>query len=128
MPVQSSLLELLSSSGVLSTNHLHRAAADRDALALAEARRELLQVVATEPLVLVSNRLGACLVAEVENLIDLACHLNKRAGVLVFDAQLQSLDRFQQYTVRGVYIESKNSSHKSYVTTPNYNRLYQPVR
>ena len=44
-PVQAGLLELLAPSGVFSADDLHGATTDGDAIALAEACREFLQLV-----------------------------------------------------------------------------------
>jgi hypothetical protein len=94
-PVQASFfLELLAPRGVLGAHKLHRGAAHGDAVALAEPGCELLQLVATEPLMALADGAAARFVAKVEDLVDLARHRAKHFGVLVLDAQLKGLDRF----------------------------------
>jgi hypothetical protein len=73
-PAQLGFFELLARFGVVLADLLHGGRADVHAVALAETIGQLLQVVATEPLVALTDGAAAGFVAEVPDLIDLARH------------------------------------------------------
>ena len=92
-PVQPGLSKLPAPGGIFSADQLSRAAAHRDALALAEPGGEFLQVVATEPVMAHADGAAAGFVAVVEHLVDLTRHLAQHFAVLVLDTKFEGFDR-----------------------------------